>query len=150
MSLTFSAITLADVDVLLPIEDACHSHPWNKKTFTSCIGGRYFGETLCLESTKPIGFYIAEHVLDEATLMDICVLPEHQGSGYGKALLQQCLQQAKQLGATTLWLEVRAKNIGAQMMYINQGFVEKGRRTGYYPSATGFGYEDAIVMSVTL
>jgi ribosomal-protein-alanine N-acetyltransferase len=31
-------------------------------------------------------------------------------------------------------------------MYINSGFTETGRRTGYYPSASGFGYEDAIVM----
>jgi ribosomal-protein-alanine N-acetyltransferase len=32
------------------------------------------------------------------------------------------------------------------MLYINQGFTETARRTGYYPSASGFGYEDAIVM----
>jgi ribosomal-protein-alanine N-acetyltransferase len=36
------------------------------------------------------------------------------------------------------------------MMYINNGFIETGRRTGYYPSASGFGYEDAIVMKKVL
>jgi ribosomal-protein-alanine N-acetyltransferase len=36
------------------------------------------------------------------------------------------------------------------MMYINHGFTEINRRTGYYPSASGFGYEDAIVMSLGL
>jgi ribosomal-protein-alanine N-acetyltransferase len=43
---------------------------------------------------------------------------------------------------------VRAKNIAAQMLYLNAGFIEINRRTGYYPSSSGFGYEDAIVMSL--
>jgi len=32
---------------------------------------------------------------------------------------------------------------------MNAGFIETGRRTGYYPSASGFGYEDAIVMCLS-
>jgi ribosomal-protein-alanine N-acetyltransferase len=81
--------------------------------------------------------------------MDICVSPDQQGNSYGKALLEHFFEQAKQLSNKVIWLEVRAKNISAQMMYINNGFVETGRRTGYYPSANGFGYEDAIVMKKT-
>lgn len=146
---TFYPITLTDVSTLLIIENACHSHPWNEKTFSSCIGGRYFGEYIkdtTSDIEEPIGFYIADHVAGEVTLMDICVTPEQQGNGLGKKLLLQCLATAKKMEAQTVWLEVRAKNISAQMLYINQGFVETGRRTGYYPSAKGFGYEDAIVM----
>jgi len=152
----FTAITRTDVDKLMPIELACHSHPWSEKTFLSCIGGRYFGEKLgdflqILEKDEScgqgIGFYIGEYVAGEATLMDICVIPTEQGKGYGKVLLNQFLAQAKKLGATKIFLEVRAKNIAAQMLYMNAGFIEIDRRTGYYPSSSGFGYEDAIVMS---
>jgi len=149
----FSAISSQHVSKLMPIEIACHSHPWNEKTFTSCISGRYFGEYAHLSENDSvdniIGFYIGELVIDEATLMDICVPPTEQGKGFGKALLQQFLQQAQQKGAVKIWLEVRAKNIAAQMLYMNHGFIETGRRTGYYPSAKGFGYEDAIVMCLT-
>lgn len=143
----FSEIEFSDVELLMPIELACHSHPWSEKTFSSCIGGRYFGDKLIQESTTPIGFYIGEYVAGEATLMDICVHPSHQGKGFGKKLLNQFLAQAKTRGATKIFLEVRAKNISAQMLYMNAGFIEINRRTGYYPSAAGFGYEDAIVMS---
>jgi ribosomal-protein-alanine N-acetyltransferase len=80
--------------------------------------------------------------------MDICVVPSEQGKGYGKTLLNQFLIEAKNLGATKIFLEVRAKNIAAQMLYMNAGFIEIDRRTGYYPSSSGFGYEDAIVMSL--
>jgi ribosomal-protein-alanine N-acetyltransferase len=152
-SLIFTNINNADINVLMPIENACHSHPWNEKTFSSCIGNRYFGEKL-VESLNDkenvIGFYVGELVIDEATLMDICVEPSAQGKGYGKQLLHQFTQQAKSKGALKIWLEVRAKNISAQMMYINAGFVEISRRTGYYPSSSGFGYEDAIIMSLSL
>jgi len=65
-------------------------------------------------------------------------------------LLNQFISQAKKKGAVKIWLEVRAKNISAQMLYMNAGFIETGRRTGYYPSNSGFGYEDAIVMSLSL
>jgi len=145
----FSLITLNNINNLMPVESACHSHPWSEKTFTSCIGGRYFGEKLS-EKQNVIGFYIGELVVDEATLMNICVEPSQQGKGFGKSLLTQFIKQAKEKGAVKIWLEVRAKNINAQMLYMNAGFIETGRRTGYYPSAKGFGYEDAIVMCLSL
>jgi len=151
-SLTFTPITPNDISLLMPIENECHSHPWSEKTFSSCIGGRYFGEKLTNslnEAHDIVGFYIGEHVIDEATLMDICVSPDKQGTGLGKKLLLQFIKQAKAQGAVKIWLEVRAKNIAAQMLYMNTGFIETGRRTGYYPSARGFGYEDAIVMCLT-
>lgn len=160
-TLTFTTIDTSDIDLLMPIENACHSHPWNEKTFASCIGERYFGEKLSethedlnkiqnIVIQNIVGFYVGEFVIDEATLMDICVEPSKQGKGFGKQLLNQFIQEAKNKGALKIWLEVRAKNISAQMMYINAGFIEINRRTGYYPSSSGFGYEDAIVMSLAI
>ncbi len=147
MNLEFFPITTLDISKLMPIETACHSHPWSKKIFASCIGDRYFGYYLT-DQANIIGFYVGEYILGEATLMDICVNPEFQGNGYGKYLLEHYQTQAQELGAETLLLEVRAKNIAALMMYINNGYSEIGRRTGYYPSKVG--YEDAIVMKKQL
>ncbi|GLX79689.1 ribosomal-protein-alanine acetyltransferase [Thalassotalea insulae] len=147
MQLEFIAITQADISQLMPIENACHSHPWSEKVFASCLGERYFGYYLKAEKAI-VGFYVGEYILGEATLMDICVSPDYQGNGYGKYLLEHYQRQAKTLGAETLLLEVRAKNISALMMYINDGYSEIGRRTGYYPSEIG--YEDAIVMKKIL
>ncbi|MDO6488031.1 ribosomal protein S18-alanine N-acetyltransferase [Colwellia sp. 4_MG-2023] len=148
--LKYTPITTDDISQLMPIENTCHSHPWTEKTFSSCIGGRYFGEKLAETTEKIIGFYVGEFVVDEATLMDICVDPTEQSKGYGKKLLHHFIEQAKAKGAIKIWLEVRAKNISAQMLYMNAGFIEISRRTGYYPSSKGFGYEDAIVMSLKL
>lgn len=160
-TLTFTPLLTSDLIHLMPIEQACHSHPWSEKTFASCLGGRYFGEKLAeiqdkkldnslTDSENILGFYVGELVVDEATLMDICVDPSEQGKGFGKKLLHHFIDQAKTKGAIKIWLEVRAKNISAQMLYMNAGFIEISRRTGYYPSSKGFGYEDAIVMSLKL
>ncbi|WP_448548258.1 ribosomal protein S18-alanine N-acetyltransferase [Thalassotalea fusca] len=129
---------------LMRIENACHSHPWSEKTMLSCIGGRYFGYYAQSKSQEMLGFYIGEYVAGESTLMDICVNPSAQNKGIGKQLLHHYHQQAQALGAELSFLEVRAKNLAALMLYINQEYVEINRRTGYYPAETG--YEDAIVM----
>ena len=47
----------------------------------------------------------------------------------------------------SLWLEVRESNERARAVYERYGFVEVGRRRGYYP-APRFAREDAIVMSL--
>ena len=147
MTVNFSPVNKDQLVEIMLVENACHSHPWSEQTMLSCMGGRYFGYLLKQGQTL-LGFYIGEYVAGEATLMDVCVAPDHQGQGFGKQLLIHFTDHAKSLGATELFLEVRAKNISALMMYINWGFVEVGRRTGYYPS--NIGYEDAIVMKKKL
>ncbi|REL28126.1 ribosomal-protein-alanine N-acetyltransferase [Thalassotalea euphylliae] len=148
IKLSYQPITQDDVIQLMPIENACHTHPWTEKLFRSCVGGRYFGEYAQLTDSKGnqklVGFYIGEYILGEATLMNICVNPIEQGQGFGNALLTQFITQAKNLGGEQLWLDVRTSNTAAIMLYINHGFTEISRRTGYYPTATG--YEDSIVM----
>jgi len=76
----------------------------------------------------------------EATLMDIFVSPDQQGNSYFKAFLEYFFDQVRRLENMIIWLEVRAKKIHAQMMYINSGFIETGHRTGNYPSVKGFYY----------
>ena len=95
-SVKFTQITATDIGQLMPIENSCHSHPWSEKTFTSCIGGRYFSEK-CTEHNEGrqtiIGFYVADFIIDEATLMDICVKPSEQGKGFGKKTMVEALKK---------------------------------------------------------
>lgn len=147
MTLSFTSLSTSHVESIMPIEESCHSHPWSKKLLTGCIGGRYFGEIAMLDD-EVIGFYIADKVADESTLMDICIKPSFQGQGLGKKLLQQYINEATTRECQTLWLEVRASNTAAQLLYINLGYSQTGRRVAYYPKEVG--YEDALVMQKTL
>lgn len=144
---TITEFNHTDVDTVFAIEIAANPFPWTMKTLKSCIGGRYIDKQLRVNN-QTVGFYIAELVIDEMTLMEICVHPEHQGKGFGKLLLADFMALAKQKQCSVCHLEVRSKNIAAQMMYMNHGFIQVGRRTGYYPAKIG--YEDAILMSASL
>jgi len=78
---------------------------------------------------------------DEAHVATLGVAAERQGEGLGARLLDALLAEADRRTSVVL-LEVRAENDVALGLYQRRGFVEIGRRRGYYqPSG-----EDALVM----
>ncbi|QQX82601.1 ribosomal protein S18-alanine N-acetyltransferase [Shewanella sp. KX20019] len=128
------------------IAASAHSHPMSESTIKTCFGalytclGAYEGDELC-------GFAILHQIFEDATLMDICVEPQHQGEGYGKALLDRVIDQAQANGAEVLMLEVRESGVGARALYVKAGFELSGARKGYYRTAGE--PEDAILMTLT-
>ena len=78
---------------------------------------------------------------DEAHVATLGVTTALQGEGIGSLLLDDLLAEADKRSPVVL-LEVRADNEAAQHLYQRRGFVEIGRRRGYYqPSGA-----DAVVM----
>ena len=78
---------------------------------------------------------------DEAHVATLGVTKALQGEGVGSLLLDALLAEADKRSPVVL-LEVRADNEAAQRLYRRRGFVEIGRRRGYYqPSGA-----DAVVM----
>jgi [ribosomal protein S18]-alanine N-acetyltransferase len=78
---------------------------------------------------------------DEAHVATLGVTAALQGEGIGALLLDALLTEADKRSPVVL-LEVRADNEAAQRLYRRRGFVEIGRRRGYYqPSGA-----DAVVM----
>jgi ribosomal-protein-alanine N-acetyltransferase len=78
---------------------------------------------------------------DEAHIATLGVTKALQGEGIGSLLLDDLLAEADKRSPVVL-LEVRADNDAAQQLYRRRGFVEIGRRRGYYqPSGA-----DAVVM----
>ena len=62
-------------------------------------------------------------------LQRIYVLRAWLGLKAGPALLQRCLEEARALGARTLWLGVWERNERALAFYRRHGFVEVGDHT---------------------
>ena len=142
-------ITLSELSSpeMASIAASAHSHPMTESNIKSCFGDLY----RCIginERDELCGFAILHQIFEEATLMDICINPVHQGKGYGKALLDAVQQQARESGAEILLLEVRESAIAARSLYVNAGFEQSGRRKGYYKTADGS--EDAILMSLSI
>ncbi|UJF23474.1 ribosomal protein S18-alanine N-acetyltransferase [Shewanella sp. OMA3-2] len=129
------------------IESSAYSHPLSLANLQDCFGYLYRVEGL-FDGDQLLGFSIVQQVIDEVTLIDICVNPAVQGKGLGKRLLTSLVAQAKALNAVVVMLEVRQSNMGAIGLYEKAGFVESGRRKGYY--STDDGHEDAILMDLAL
>ena len=129
------------------IERRSHAFPWSEKTFASNQGDRYFNLRLDTEG-EMVAFAVTQVVLDEATLFNIAVSPDHQRRGLGRALLEHLISELENRAVTTLWLEVRASNQAAIALYESLGFNEATVRRNYYPTTEG--REDAIVMALPL
>lgn len=153
MSLLFRALTPEDLDAMQRLEQSAHSHPWTRQTLASSFGQRYFtGSLWAAESAagsevapELVGYFIADGVLDESTLMNICVAPAAQGQGLGRQLLDLYLGACAERGITQHWLEVRASNLKAQALYLSADYQEYSQRPDYYPTPTG--WEDAVLMA---
>ncbi|MBS1675668.1 MAG: ribosomal protein S18-alanine N-acetyltransferase [Actinobacteria bacterium] len=82
----------------------------------------------------------------DSDIQTIALDAEHRGSGRGRALLRALLAEALERGACETFLEVRADNPVAQALYASEGFVEIGRRAGYYQPDD----VDAVIMKLDL
>lgn len=90
------------------------------------------------------GFILVRAGGGEAEILTLAVSPPARRRGLGRALIRTAAAHAVTLGAETLFLEVADANRPAQALYTGLGFLQVGRRTGYYRG------RDAAVMKVPL
>ena len=146
-----------DISALVALEKEVSAFPWPAAHYASSLAG---GDELWglvhtesvgdEESVFPrlMGFFVLSSVLDEASLLNICIAASLQGQGLGGTLLRECIQRCRQRGMSRLLLEVRAANHRAIALYARYGFQLDGRRKQYYPAADG--REDALLFSLAL
>ncbi len=89
-----------------------------------------------------VGYAGVWRSLDDAHITVIAVEPDQRGYGLGELLLNGLIDQALDMQASMLTLEVRISNVIAQGLYRKYGFYVAGTRPRYY---TDNG-EDALIM----
>lgn len=95
------------------------------------------------------GFALAQVAADEAEILTLGVIPAWRRKGVANRLVQGLKRGAARGGAHALFLEVAASNEPAISLYAQNGFIEAGRRKGYYAHTDGPA-EDAVVMRCEL
>ncbi|MFH4359520.1 ribosomal protein S18-alanine N-acetyltransferase [Vibrio diabolicus] len=134
------------LDQVWQIEQQAHSHPW-AESLVRDLSSRGACHHVMLDGEMVIGYFYAQNIVGEVTLLNIAIAPHLQGKGYGQKLLDAFLEHCEQSKADSAWLEVRESNKPAIYIYEQAGFNEVDRRHNYYPAKTGTGKEDAIIMS---
>jgi ribosomal-protein-alanine N-acetyltransferase len=137
----------ADLGELTRLEGVAFSDPWSPAMIAEAIADRAAVALVAAdEGGGLVGSVVARVVADEAEILTIAVAPAMRRRGLGRRLLDQVLSALRERGAGSVWLEVRASNLGARRMYEAAGFVAVGVRRGYYRRPT----EDALLLSSRL
>jgi ribosomal-protein-alanine N-acetyltransferase len=141
--LEFIPMAESDLAEVLAAEERIYPFPWTWGNFRDSLAAGY-SSWLCKENGILVGYAVLMVVLEDAHLLNVSVLPEHQRRGLGSELLSHLFRVARSYGATHMFLEVRPSNVSGLALYRHFLFTEIGRRKGYYPAREG--REDAVVM----
>jgi len=147
-AVTLRTMTPENLDAVMAIEQAAYSHPWSRGNFRDSLNPLFDAQCLWL-GDELLGYFLAMHGVEEMHLLNITVAPAHQGEGWGHMMLDALSLISRNVGAQTLWLEVRQSNARALQVYERYGFVRVGLRKDYYP-ADRQQREHAVVMSLKL
>ena len=147
MTVRLRPMTLADLPAVMVLEEELFApDTWSEAMYRDELSRSGTRHYLVAEddgdgSPVVIGYAGLIAYDDEAHVATLGVAGERQGEGLGARLLDALLAEADRRTSVVL-LEVRAENDVALGLYRRRGFVEIGRRRGYYqPSG-----EDALVM----
>lgn len=118
--------------------------PWNTDEFAALLA-----QPGVFAEGSAEGFILIRVAADEAEILTLAVTPPARRAGLGGALVRAGVARARRDGAARLFLEVAEDNTAARALYDRLGFVEDGRRRGYYVRMNG-PPADALILSLNL
>jgi ribosomal-protein-alanine N-acetyltransferase len=136
------AMTVADLDEVLAIEESSFHTPWKREHFLCEMRERDAVNVVLEGSGKLLGYACVWHLIEELKVNNIAVAATERRRGLGSRLMLQLLRVAFDAGCRHVELEVRPSNLAAIRLYSQLGLVECGRRTNYYANEQ----EDAVLM----
>lgn len=140
-------MTAADLDAVMAIELAAYPFPWTYGIFEDCLRAGYRA-WVAAKASMVCGYGLLSAAAGEAHVLNVCVAESERRQGIGRLLLDRLLDEARNMGAQRVFLEVRPSNVEAVSLYNERGFHLITRRPNYYPSRSG--REDALVMAMEL
>jgi len=150
-SVRIRSMMAADLDRVVEIAAALDDAPqWPRRVYESVLDSSsprriaLIAEDLGTEVA--VGFVVASLIAPEAELETIVVAAGFQRRGVARRLFEAMADDLGRSQVREVLLEVRRSNVAAQGFYRSVGFVEEGRRPGYYADPI----EDAVLMRLRL
>jgi len=149
-TLTCRRMMAEDLDQVVKNENLSYDSPWTRRIFQDCISAGYECWVIT-DGMRALCHGVLSVAVGESHLLTLCVHPQARRQSLGKKMLRKLLTEARNLGASDCFLEVRPSNDAARGLYYQFGFTQVGERRGYYPaSSTTDNREDALIMSCRL
>ena len=131
----------SDLGAIHRLEIDSFPAPWRREFFESELRGDSRLHFVARKRGRVIGYVFAMWFFDEMHVNKIAVEEGERRKGIADALMERCLQFARENQITTISLEVRQSNRGAQEFYKHLDFAATYVRPRYYPDG-----ESAVVM----
>jgi ribosomal-protein-alanine N-acetyltransferase len=134
---------LSDIYWITELDRLSFPDPWPASAFQNeLLHNQQAYYVVALIKNQLIGYYGCWIKPDEIHITNLAVHPYYRGLGLGTELIKQIFTLASMLNKPSVILEVRVSNLGAQKLYYRMGFMQEGRRVGYYLNDG----EDALIM----
>jgi tRNA threonylcarbamoyladenosine biosynthesis protein TsaB len=125
----------------------CFDRPWDARAIVELMAAPGTSAWLAEVGGEACGLALARQAADEVEILSLCTVPGARRRGIAREFVNALVAAHAYAGA--IYIEVAADNVAARSLYGASGFVEAGRRAGYYASRDGQ-RRDAIVMRKTL
>ena len=131
----------AHLEAVAELERLCFAEPWSQNALTYLLSDQALG-AVCLVDGRVVAYGGMALAPFEGQITNIAVSPECRRRGYGRAVVERLILEARNAACEQVSLEVRVSNEGAIRLYEELGFETVGRRRGFYKNPL----EDALVM----
>lgn len=135
-------LTYAEIHQLAELEKQCFHDPWSVSAFEYELHNPLSLWLVAVADDLVVGYVGSQTVIDESDMMNIAVNPSFRRQGIGEKLILKLINALSERGSHSLSLEVRASNDPAISLYKKLGFIQVGRRPGYYRNPK----EDALIL----
>jgi len=134
----------ADIPRLMEIErEADTAAHWREADYAAMFSAKGVKRVVLVaeERKNVLAFVVAQTATDEWEIENVVAAVDARRRRLASRLIERLLDLATARGAISVVLEVRESNVPARGLYAMAGFVEVGRRKGYYSSPE----DDAIL-----
>jgi len=135
-----------DIDRILEIEHDSFTPPWTHGQLLEEIYREDSFFIVAVDDSGIVGYAILGTSIDEGQLLSIAVISTARRGGIADLLMYTLHGRAKELGISSIFLEVRKSNAPAQKLYKKHGYTFVRYRENYYTDPS----EDAVVMQYQL
>lgn len=138
MEINFLPLTVDDLPIILPYEQQLFDFPYSFQQYYFEVTKNNLATYFKMQvENQLVGWAGIVTLLDQCQLLTIAIVPGYQSQGYGRKLLQHCIDLAIQKECHEILLEVDTANTTAFQLYDSMGFKQTRRRKHYYGNRDG-------------
>ncbi len=123
---------MRDARAFAAIHGASFARGWGQGEFEGMLAERNTLAHRLRQGRSIIGFIVSRIGADEAEILSVAIAKAARGRGLSRDLVMTHLGYLAARGVRKVFLEVEEANAPARALYRRAGFVDIGRREGYY------------------